>query len=83
MYDEVQDLNWAFMPVIEQTMGGSKDWGMYRYAGTPKSLDNTIEKLWQQSSQDVWVVECPHMGCKKYNVGCADMDLLKMIGAAS
>lgn len=80
VYDEVQDMNWAFIPIIDQTMGGSKDWGMRRYAGTPKSLDNTIESLWQRSSQDVWAVQCPHQGCKEWNIGCAEMDLIKMIG---
>jgi hypothetical protein len=80
VYDEVQDMNWAFIPIIDQTMGGSKDWGMRRYAGTPKSLDNTIEGLWQRSSQDVWAVQCPHQGCKEWNLGCAEMDLIKMIG---
>jgi hypothetical protein len=80
VYDEVQDMNWAFIPIIDQTMGGSKNWGMRRYAGTPKSLDNTIEGLWQRSSKEVWTIECPHMGCNKWNIGCAEMDLLQMIG---
>jgi hypothetical protein len=79
-YDEIQDLNGAFLPVIEQTMGGSKDWRMQRYAGTPKTLDNPIEAKWQESSKDVWCVPCNHAGCGEWNVGCAEMDLLNMIG---
>ena len=75
--DEVQDMNWSFLPVIEQTMGGSKHWRMHRYTGTPKTLDNTIERLWQQSSMGEWATRC---GCGYWNIACLEYDLLRMIG---
>jgi hypothetical protein len=77
--DEVQDMNYDFLQIIHETMSGSK-WGLKQYAGTPKSLDNTIEKLWQDSSQAEWMIKCESQGCGHWNVPAADWDLMDMIG---
>lgn len=79
--DEVQDMNYDFLQIIHETMSGSK-WGLKQYAGTPKSLDNTIEKLWQDSSQAEWMIKCTHDAtvCSHWNVPAADWDLMDMIG---
>lgn len=77
-FDEVQDLDETFIPIIRETMSGSPYGDILQYAGTPKTLDNTIEKLWQRSSQAEWVIQCPR--CKYENVPCMSHDLDDMIG---
>jgi hypothetical protein len=77
--DEVQDMNYDFLQIIHETLSGSP-WGLKQYAGTPKSLDNTMEKLWQDSSQAEWMIQVPHPGCGHWNVPALDWDLYDMIG---
>ena len=76
--DEVQDMDISFLPVIHETISASRDWGLIQYAGTPKTLDNTIETLWQDSSMAEWMVKCRH--CEYWNIPSIDHDLVKMIG---
>jgi hypothetical protein len=78
--DEVQDMDIDFLPIIHETMSGSVDWGLTQYAGTPKTLDNTIERLWLDSSMAEWVVKCPHGGCGHWNIPALEFDLIEMIG---
>jgi hypothetical protein len=69
--DEIQDILWKNIPIIEQVLAHAKpptlhpEWGhLYKkklYSGTPKSHQNPIEKLWKDSTQCVWVVRC--WGC--------------------
>lgn len=65
-YDEVQDIVLkSVVPVVNECMAASN----YRYqvyAGTPKSMDNGIEALWQRSSQHEWVIKCT--GCNTWNL---------------
>lgn len=62
--DEIQDILFDNIPVIEQcTSHAPEKWKKYVYAGTPKSLDNTIEYFRsRQSTQGEWVVPCDHCG---------------------
>jgi hypothetical protein len=76
--DEVQDMNYEFLDIIHETLSGSK-WGIKQYAGTPKSLDNTIQKLWTDSSQAEWIIKCMTAGCGYFNVPCVTHDLEAMI----
>lgn len=76
--DEVQDIQWEFIPVIAETMSGSKRWRNQLYTGTAKTVDNTIQLLWQDSSQAEWGIECK--ACNYWNLACMDHDLIKMIG---
>lgn len=63
--DEVQDILWEAIPVIWETMTASeRKWVLY--AGTPKTFDNPIEKLWQRSTQCEWCIRCP--GCRHTNI---------------
>lgn len=75
--DEVQDIDWDLLPIILETMSASK-WAVMQAAGTPKTLDNTIEYLWSRSSQAEWITRCE--ACNHYNIACTSHDLLKMIG---
>ncbi len=76
--DEVQHINSEFLPIIRETMSGSK-WGIEQYSGTPLSLDNTIERLWEDSSQAEWMIKCHHGGCGYWNVPRSTHDLYDMI----
>ncbi len=80
--DEVQDMNWDFLDIIHETMSGSEEWGLIQYAGTPKSLDNTIERLWRESSQAEWLMQCRRGGCNHWNIPSIEHDLVAMIGPA-
>lgn len=63
-YDEVQDILYdEVIPVINECMSNS-DYAYETYCGTPKSMENTIEHIWQWSTQTEWVVQCE--GCNKY-----------------
>lgn len=65
IYDEIQDIVYkSVVPVVNECMANS-NYGYEVYLGTPKSMDNTIEFLWQQSTQDEWLMKCA--GCNKYN----------------
>lgn len=76
-YDEVQNIDPSFLPIINECLSASK-YAISRYTGTPKTLENTIEGLWQRSSQAEWVVKC--LACNKYNIPAMEHDLDNMIG---
>lgn len=75
-YDEVQDLDPKFIPIIREVMSASK-WKISQFTGTPKTFDNTVEQLWSDSSQAEWIIRC---GCGKDNIPSAEHDLEKMLG---
>ena len=64
LLDEVQDINYeAVIPVVKECMAASK-YAYMAYCGTPKSMENTIEYLWQMSSKTEWIIKCE--GCGKW-----------------
>lgn len=81
--DEVQDMVADHLPVIEQSMSHSiahwqdmKDripnlpqhlFNSKIYAGTPKTVENTMENLWSKSTQCEWIIKCQNAGCGKHN----------------
>lgn len=73
-----QDFDSAFLPILKETMSGPNPWRLFFSAGTPKTLDNTIQGLWSNSSQAEWCIPC--LVCKKLNVPAIGYDLEKMIG---
>jgi hypothetical protein len=74
--DEVQDINWDFIPEIAECLSASPA-AIHNFMGTPNNFQNTIEKLWRDSTMSEWIIKC---GCGKDNVPSIDEDLLKMIG---
>ena len=80
--DEVQSMDMADLPVIEACMAASP-FKYSRYTGTPLTFDNTIQQLWDQSSQAVWHIPCQETGCKHENRCTVDADLLRMIEAST
>lgn len=79
-FDEIQDMDPDFIPIINECMSHSS-YGISSYSGTPKTMDNGIEELWQRSSQAEWVIPC--YGCGYWNMCCAGADLLKMLGSVT
>lgn len=65
-YDEIQDIPYdGVVPVINECASKS-EYQYITYAGTPKSKDNTIEFLWQISTQNEWAVKCK--SCGSWNI---------------
>ena len=52
LLDEIQDILTEVIPVIEEALSHS-DYKIYRYSGTPKSLDNTIAYYWENYSTQI------------------------------
>jgi hypothetical protein len=81
--DEIQDVCSDHIPVIEQSMGHSMaKWEHMKerfpnlpmhlfncklYAGTPKTIENTMERYWDKSTQNEWIIKCTNQGCGKFN----------------
>lgn len=64
-FDEVQDMLYEeVIPVINECMANS-NYGYETYAGTPKTMENTIEYLWGISTQNEWIMKCE--GCGKWS----------------
>ena len=63
--DEVQDIIWDFIPVILECMSHS-EYGFTHYTGTPKGPENSIQILWDRSSQAEWLTKCG--GCGSWNI---------------
>jgi hypothetical protein len=76
-FDEVQGFDPAFLPIIAETMSASVEFGISCYTGTPMTLDNTLELLWQESSMAEWIIPCD---CGHYNIPALGYDIEKMIG---
>lgn len=75
--DEVQDMDPAHLPIIWETMSYSP-WRLRQLTGTPKTLENPLEGLWQRSSQAEWLMICAH--CKTDNLPCKDLHAEDMLG---
>jgi hypothetical protein len=72
-YDEVQDILYeAVIPVVNECMANS-DYGYETYAGTPKTMENTIEFLWNASTRTEWIMKCE--GCGSFNFIESDRSL--------
>jgi len=79
--DEIQDVLSDHIPVIQQCMSHSlAKWedmtnngfnlpmhlfNSTIFAGTPKTIENTLEQYWHKSTQNEWIIRCKH--CTKWN----------------
>lgn len=77
-YDEFQDFDPSFPPIIREAMGGSPHGGLQQYMGTPKTLDGPLEDVWVNSSQAEWAMRCK--ACNYINIPSLAQDLEKMLG---
>jgi hypothetical protein len=60
-FDEFQDLLESCIDVIEACALKKLD-AQFRYTGTPKTMDNNIQTLWDHTSANEWHVKCLHCG---------------------
>lgn len=77
-FDEVQDQLTDNIPIISQSTKSSK-LALRRFTGTAKTVDNTIEGLWRNSSQCEWAMKCTH--CNEWNIPNEAGRVLDMIAA--
>jgi len=69
LFDESQDLKADIIPVVQETMSRS----LYKrslYSGTPKRTKGTLADLWFASTQNEYMLKCPH--CNTWNLLGAD-----------
>lgn len=64
-FDELQDQQYDNIPIVKESLTTS-EWKVCRYTGTAKTLDNTIETFWRQSSRCEWVMKCDF--CNHWNI---------------
>lgn len=68
--DEIQDIHIDALPVIKETQSHALEAGARMrvtwFTGTPKTYSNTIQQHWDRSTQNEWIVKCPH--CNKYQI---------------
>ena len=76
--DETQDVSGDSLPIIQESLTAS-EFGITRYTGTAKVVENLIEAKWQKSSMCEWVMKC--QGCGYYNIPNLDGKVLQMIQA--
>lgn len=55
--DEIQDMTSEIFPVLDAVLDHSP-WGYRVYAGTPKTLNNSMETHWKNSTQCEWMIHC-------------------------
>jgi hypothetical protein len=75
VYDEVQDMFYDQIPIIQETMALSP-YKREIFAGTPLDSGNTIHSLWKTSNQLEWMMRC---GCGHWNSLTEGNDPMKMI----
>jgi hypothetical protein len=77
VYDEVQDMVYDQIPIIQETMALSP-YKREIFAGTPLDTTNTIHSLWKTTNQLEWMMKC---GCGHWNSLTEGNDPMKMIMA--
>jgi intein/homing endonuclease len=78
-YDEVQNMDSDFIPIINQTTSGAPaNMRQIVRAGTPMTMENSLQKALASGSWAEWVVRCPH--CNHWNIPDLEHDLDKMLG---
>jgi len=81
--DEVQDLDSDHIPIIREVTSYFPEWGIEFFTGTPRTWDNTIHTLWEDSSQAEWFIPCQHCttnGYPTWNIPSIEHHLNDIIG---
>ena len=73
--DECQLIMTDNIPIIEECVAHSS-YKWILYAGTPTSEDSSLEDLWDNSTQNEWLLKCPHCGNYNYQ----DIEIIKVEG---
>jgi len=80
--DEVQDIDIKQLPIAAEVLAASK-WNIQIASGTPKTSDNTLNILFEESSQAEWFIPCSHCttnGFTTWNIPSVEFHTFKMIG---
>ena len=75
VFDEVQDLNLDFVPMVRETLKTS-DYRWESYFGTARTMENTIQTLFEASSMGEWIMRC---GCGLSVIPDQDHHAISMI----
>ena len=81
--DEAQDILIDLLPVIREVISHSQFGQLELCSGTPKTWDNTLAAMWQDSSQAEWFIPCSHCttgGFPTWNIPSPDFHLERMLG---
>lgn len=73
--DEVQDIEYAALPVVYETSSASP-YAFKRHYGTAKTENNTLTQLFKESNQLEWATKCDH--CGKWSIPWTEEACLKM-----
>jgi len=66
VYDEVQNIVYSeVVPVINECLANSP-YGYVSYMGTPLTMENTIQYLWDTSTKTEWVIKCENCGKRSF-----------------
>lgn len=65
-FDEIQDMLYDPVIIVGNECLSQSNYGYETYAGTPKTMENTIQYLWETSTQTEWVMMCDACGCHQY-----------------
>jgi hypothetical protein len=76
VYDEIQDIQYDQIPIIQETMAMSP-YKREIFAGTPLDSTNTIDRIWKSSNQLEWMMKCEK--CNHWNSLTEGNEPLKMI----
>jgi hypothetical protein len=76
VYDEIQDIQYDQIPIIQETMAMSP-YKREIFAGTPLDSTNTIHRMWRNSSQLEWMMKCEK--CNHWNSLTEGNEPLKMV----
>jgi hypothetical protein len=93
-YDEYQNMDPSFEPIINQTISAvnagidASEFNAYKNVnrpcimrfGTPLTLENGLEQMWELSSQAEWAIQCRNPSCRHINIPSLREDLEKMLG---
>jgi hypothetical protein len=67
VYDEIQDINYDDIPIVRECLSASPPaFGFEIFAGTPKTMENTMEALWGQCTKLEWAMKCEY--CEYWNI---------------
>lgn len=75
MMDEIQDTDLVSVyPEVREVLANS-ELRYESFCGTPKTMENGLERLWSNSSQTEWAIPCE--GCRKYSIIVSEKQLGK------
>lgn len=66
VFDEAQDIILDAVASVVKESTAASDYGYVIYAGTPKSMENSMQSLFEDSTQRVWVMKCGACGSWQY-----------------